>query len=91
MQDVEWDDDKARVNLRTHRVSFGEAATVFDNPLAITISDPLHSIGEERYITVGESDRRQLLVVAATDREGRIRLISARLATRDERRRYEEG
>ena len=86
----EWDPAKARTNVRAHQVSFEEAATVFGDPLSITISDPLHSMGELRFIIVGRSRRGRLLVVAHTERGGRIRIINARLATRRERRQYEE-
>jgi uncharacterized DUF497 family protein len=89
--DFEWDDEKAKKNLRKHGVSFEEAATVFGDPLALTIADPLHSELEERYVTLGESQRRRLLVVVATDRGDKIRIISARVATRRERKDYEEG
>lgn len=87
----EWDDRKARQNLRKHRVSFEEASTVFGDPLALTIPDPVHSEEEERFITLGESDRRRLLVVVATERGDKLRLISARVATNRERKDYEEG
>lgn len=87
----EWDADKAQVNARDHRVTFEEAATVFRDPLASTIPDPDHSLGEERYLTMGLSTQGRLLVVSYTERQGRMRLISCRLATRRERRRYEEG
>jgi len=87
----EWDDEKAKRNLKKHRVSFEEASTVFADPLALTIGDPLHSEEEDRFITLGESRRQRLLVVVFTERGNKIRLISARLATRRERRDYEEG
>ena len=88
---IEWDPDKAAVNLETHGVSFEEAATVFGNPLAVTFFDPDHSEGEDRYLTFGVSQESRLLVVVHTDREGAARLISAREVTRRERRQYEEG
>lgn len=87
----EWDNDKAADNWRKHGVAFAEAATVFDDPLSITIDDPHHSIAEQRFIIMGESVLRRLLVVVHTDRGQRIRIISARPATRAERRQYEEG
>jgi uncharacterized DUF497 family protein len=87
----EWDDAKAKQNLRKHRVSFHEASTVFGDPLALTIPDPLHSVEEDRFITLGESHRRRLLVVVSTERGDKIRIISARVATRRERKDYEEG
>jgi hypothetical protein len=85
-----WDDAKATANVAKHGVSFHEAATVFGDPLAITYGDPDHSIREERYITFGRSKRGRLLVVAHVERHGAMRLISARLVTRRERRIYEE-
>ncbi len=88
---VEWDPVKAQINLKKHGVSFEEASTVFDDPLFITFLDVEHLLGEERYITMGLSHRNQLLLVAHTDREGAIRIISARKATKNERRFYEEA
>jgi uncharacterized protein len=87
----EWDQRKARSNLAKHGVSFDEAATVFEGMLSITITDPLHSTDEERFVQMGNSCRNRLLVVAHTDRGGRVRIISARPATRRERRTYEEN
>jgi uncharacterized protein len=87
----EWDEGKAGVNKRKHGVTFEEASTVFADPLSVTIYDPTHSDEEHRYITLGESQRRRLLVVVFTDRDDRIRIISARGATRSERKNYEEG
>jgi uncharacterized DUF497 family protein len=88
---IEWDSAKAEKNLRKHWVSFEEAATVFYDPLAATGADPDHSEGEERLITFGMSSSGQLLVVSHTQRDEAIRIISARIATRPERRIYEEG
>ena len=88
---IEWDAAKAANNLRKHRVSFEEASSVFYDPLAVTGADPEHSEGEERLITFGMSPAGQLLVVSHTEREEVIRIISARMATRPERRIYEEG
>jgi len=88
---IEWDPHKARTNLRRHRVSFEEAATALRDTLSVTGADPDHSIGESRYITFGLSERGRLLVVAHTDRSERIRIISARVASRGERKIYEEG
>ena len=87
----EWDESKARVNKRKHGVTFEEASTVFADPLSLTIHDPVHSEDEDRYIALGESQRRRLLVVVFTDRDDRIRIISARAATRRERNNYEKG
>lgn len=87
--EFEWDSDKAASNEEKHGVSFDEAATAFGDPLSLTISDPDHSADEERFILVGESYAGRLVVVAHTEREDRIRIISARLATRGERYSYE--
>lgn len=88
----EWEPAKAAENLRKHRgVTFEEASTVFDDPFAVTMSDPEHSEGEERYLKLGYSTRQRLLVVSYTERQERTRIISARQATRTERRIYEEG
>ena len=86
-----WDEDKARDSQREHRVSFEEATTVFVDPLSITFRDPDHSVGEERYIDIGHSARGRLLVVSYTERQEQTRIISCRLATRRERKDYEEG
>ncbi|MGB0387940.1 MAG: BrnT family toxin [Ardenticatenaceae bacterium] len=87
----EWNRQKAQNNVRKHRVSFTEAVTVFDDPLLIMISDPDHSDEEERWLLIGESNRLRLLVVIYTEKGNRIRLISARRATKAERRTYETG
>lgn len=89
-QQFEWDPDKAQINRKKHRVSFEEASTVFDDPLLITLLDVEHSLDEERYITIGLSKMNQLLLIAHTDRERKIRLISARKATKNEQRFYEK-
>ena len=86
----EWDPEKAHHNLSKHGVSLDEAGTVFGDLLSVTISDPDHSHGEERFITMGLSDQNRLLVVAHKDSGDSIRLISARRAGRSERREYEE-
>ena len=87
----EWDEEKAQVNLKKHRVSFEEAMTVFVDPLSMTISDTDHSVNEFRYIDVGRSEKCRLLVVVYAERGSNIRLISCRKATHSERRRYEDG
>ena len=87
----EWDKNKAAKNLSKHGVSFEEAKTVFDDPLYVDFYDPDHSEKEERYLIVGESNRRRLLIVSYTEKEKAIRLISAREVTRSEREAYEEG
>ena len=89
--EFEWDADKDKKNRKKHGVSFDEASTVFGDPHARTIHDPVHSDEEDRFITLGESHRRRLLVVVFTDRGDKIRIISARVATRRERSDYEEG
>lgn len=89
--EFEWNPDKAALNVEKHSVSFQEAATVFDDPLSATFPDPKHSIGESRYIIIGISRFGQLSVVAHTDRGEKTRIISARKATRQEKRFYEEG
>ena len=87
----EWDFAKAAENLRGHGVSFEEATSVFFDPLSQTGRDPDHSVVEERFVTFGLSSGGRLLVVAHSERGDRIRLISARPATRAERKLYEEG
>lgn len=87
----EWDKRKAAANLKKHGVSFEEAATAFGDPLSLTIPDPDHSIEEDRYLLVGVTSRRNLVVVAHTERNDTIRIISARPATAGERKNYEEG
>ena len=87
----EWDHKKARQNIKMHGISFEEASTAFRDPLSRTINDPLHSKGEERLVLIGESQKGRLLVVVHTERGDWIRIISARLATKKERLRYEEN
>ena len=87
----EWDPDKADSNLEKHGVPFDEAATAFGDPLSLTIADPDHSYDEERFVLLGHSFIGRLVVVVHTDRDERIRIISARIATKNERRSYGEG
>ena len=87
--EFEWDDDKAKSNLKKHGVSFEEAATIFNDPKIATISDPDHSEQEERFVSLGMSFIQRLLSVIHTERAERTRLISARKATRSERKTYE--
>ena len=87
--EFEWDANKAAENVRKHKVSFIEAATVFGDFLGITVPDPAHSADEDRYITVGLSNLGRLLMVAHTERDERIRIISARTLTAKEKRAYE--
>jgi hypothetical protein len=88
--EFEWDPKKAALNRRKHTVSFNEAATVFGDILSTTVPDPDQSLSEERYLTVGFSDRRRLMMVSHTERGARIRIISARELTPAERETYEE-
>ena len=87
--EFEWEPDKAARNLRKHNVSFQEAATVFGDETGATVYDPDHSEAEDRFLTIGYSNRGRLLIVSHTDRDDRIRIISARLLKPSERRQYE--
>ena len=87
----EWDKNKAAKNVGKHRVSFDEAKSVFNDPGFITVVDEEHSINEKRYISIGLSEKGRLLILAHTDREGRIRIISARKATKREEKFYENS
>jgi len=87
----EWHAPKAAANRAKHKVTFEEATTVFGDPLARIVDDPRHSQEEERFVLLGQSARRRLLVVLFTERREAIHLISARKATRRERREYEEA
>ncbi len=89
--EFEWNPEKAILNHEKHGVSFLESSTVFNDPLSTTFPDPDHSVGESRYVIIGLSRFGQLLVVSHTDRGEKIRIISARKATRQEQRFYEEG
>ena len=86
-----WDPRKDAANRRKHAVDFREGATVLRDPLSTTYPDPVHSRGEQRYVTIGRSELGRTLVVAHTDRADTVRIISARPATPRERRFYEEG
>ncbi|MGD9969014.1 MAG: BrnT family toxin [Sulfuricurvum sp.] len=86
----EWDDKKAISNLKKHGISFEEASTVFGDWLAITIEDPLHSENEDRFIIIGKSEFLNTLVVVHIERSDVIRIISARTATKNEQKFYEE-
>jgi uncharacterized DUF497 family protein len=87
----EWNTAKARSNLRKHGVSFEEAASVFLDPLALTFSDPDHSVEEQREITIGVGFRQRALLVSHCQRGEHTRIISARNATKKEKNQYEEG
>ena len=89
--DFEWDENKAETNLRKHGVSFEDACSVFLDPLALSGSDPEHSVEESRYITFGMSLLGRMLCVSHTYRPGAIRIIMARRVTRGERKTYEES
>ena len=86
----EWERAKARQNLRKHGISFEEAVSVFYDPLGATFDDPDHSVGEQRFITIGYSAHGRLLTVVHAERGGTVRVISARRATPGERKRHEE-
>ena len=87
--DFEWDQEKERKNQKKHRVSFSEASTIFADPLELTIADPDHSHEEFRFLSVGRSALGNLLLVSYKEKEeNRIRIISARKATRQEKRQY---
>lgn len=87
----EWDSEKAKRNLQTHKISFDEASTAFKDTLSLTIYDPLHSEKEDRFVLIGNSYRNRLLVVIFTERKDRIRIISARKAAKSEKEQYEEN
>ena len=89
--EFEWDPEKAEANFQKHGVRFAEAATVFFDPLSITVPDPLHSADENRFVMTGLSYQQRHLVVVHSDRGDTIRIISARLATSSERKTYESG
>lgn len=89
--DVEWDEVKNLYNQRAHDISFEEAATVFYDSLEITLNDTDHSSSEYRFLIIGESDAGRSMVVSYTERAGKIRLISARKPTRNERKDYQEN
>jgi len=86
----EWDQRKAEINERKHGVKFEEVVDIFEDPLSMTGFDPDHSMDEERYITIGQTKSGRFLVVSHTDRNGAIRIISARRATRREIKDYED-
>jgi uncharacterized DUF497 family protein len=89
--EFEWDDAKAESNERKHGVAFSEALTLFGDPLSVTGYDPRHADDEDRFLTMGVSVDGRLLVVSHTDRGDTVRVISAREATRRERKDYEDG
>ncbi len=87
----EWDKEKATSNLKKHGVSFDEAETVWDDYFYIDLFDDEHSAEENRFLIVGESNGKRLLIVSYTERESRVRIISARELTAKERKDYEHG
>ena len=87
----EWDEVKARQNLKRHKVSFDEGKTIFNDPFLFTYPDIDSSEAEERYINIGLSVKNRVLVLIHTERQSKIRIISCRKATARERRHYEEG
>jgi len=87
----EWDSNKAKSNEKKHGVSFEEAQTVFDDPFYVDFYDPDHSDNEDRYIIFGASSRNRILLVSYTERGNKIRIISARLATKQEQKSYQNG
>jgi uncharacterized DUF497 family protein len=90
--EFEWDQRKAARNEKKHGISFAEATTVFGDPLELTISDPDHSTGEYRFLSIGRSNLGNLLVVSYTERlQNHIRIINARKATKHEQKYYEQN
>ena len=86
----EWDEQKAKLNLKKHSIDFEEAKIVFRDPLAYIFDDEWHSVGERREIIIGHDSKNRLLLVCFTERNQVIRIISARLATKKERQDYEQ-
>ena len=90
MLSFEWDSEKAKRNIKIHKISFDEASTIFKDILSLTIYDPLHFDLEDRFILIGNSIMNRLLIVVFTDRNDRIRIISARKANKNEKEQYEK-
>jgi len=88
--EFEWDPEKDELNQRKHGVSFAEGSTVFLDPLHATVLDDRYTVEESRFRTVGQTVAGRLVIVAHTDRVDRIRIISARVVTKNERRQYEQ-
>ncbi len=86
----EWDPGKNILNQKKHSIDFEEASSIFGDPLALTLDDPEHSVIEHRHLTIGFSNQARLLIIAHTERNERIRIISARKVTPRERKFYEE-
>lgn len=89
--EFEWDSDKDKLNFKKHGVRFEEAQTVFLDPNSLTLTDPTHSLEEERYIDIGFSLGGRLLLVVYTERDSRIRIISSRVCTAREARLYDQS
>jgi uncharacterized DUF497 family protein len=89
--EYEWDQEKAKINLKKHGVSFQEAASVFGDPLALTFNDPDHSIDEQRLLTFGITKTEKWVIVSHTEHNNILRIISARLMDKSERKIYENG
>lgn len=87
----EWDHEKAKANLRKYKISFEEASTVFGDVRSITVHDPAYAHDEDRFVDIGLSGKLRILVVVYTERNGKVRVISARLATLKEQKVYEES
>ncbi len=87
----EWDQAKAKQNIKNHEISFDEASSAFGDVLSLTVYDPLHSEKEDRFILIGNSFKNRIIVVVHTERGDRIRIISARKATKRERSQYEKN
>jgi uncharacterized DUF497 family protein len=87
----EWNNKKAELNFKKHGITFQEAITIWNDEFAAFLDDPDHSKGEFRYIMIGYSNKNNLLFVSFTERNNIIRIISARKAIRDERKRHEES
>jgi len=87
----DWNPEKGKINLQKHEVAFEEASTIFEDPEFITFLDDEHSKDEERFITIGFSNKNRLLMVAHTERNNTIRIISARKATKNEEKFYQEA
>jgi uncharacterized DUF497 family protein len=89
MYEFEWNKNKAKENLKQHNVSFEEAISVFIDNLSVTIHDNEHSVNEDRFIDIGLSNKSRIIVVVYTERKDKIRIISARSATKNEMKNYE--
>ncbi len=87
----EWDEIKATLNFKKHKISFEEGKTIFNDPFLFTFSDDKHSAYEERFINIGFSAQGRVLILTHTERKGKIRVISCRRATPRERSFYEKG